>query len=84
VVQLYVHVVISSVRRPVKELRGFQRVSLKSGRKTNSTFSVPADKLAFYDEKTHAFIVEPGMFDIMPGSSLEDIRARGKFEVITK
>lgn len=82
VVQLYVHDVVSSVKRPVKELRGFQRISLNPGEKQNLTFTVPADKLAFYDEKTHAFIVEPGMFDIMIGSSSEDIRASGQFEVV--
>lgn len=62
VVQLYVHDVAASVKRPAKELRGFQRISLNPLEKQNLTFTVPADKLAFYDEKTHAFIVEPGMF----------------------
>ncbi len=84
VVQLYVHDVVSSVKRPVKELRGFQKISLNPGEKQSLTFTVPADKLAFYDEKTHAFVVEPGMFDIMVGSSSEDIRASGQFEVVKK
>ena len=82
VVQLYVHDVVSSVKRPAKELRGFQRISLNPGEKQNLTFTVSADKLAFYDEKTHAFIIEPGMFDILIGSSSEDIRASGQFEVV--
>lgn len=81
VVQLYVHDVISGVKRPVKELRGFQRISLNPQEKKQVTFTVSADKLAFYDEKTHGFIVEPGMFDIMVGSSSEDIRASGRIEV---
>ncbi len=81
VVQLYVHDVVSSVKRPVKELRGFQRISLNPGEKQKLTFTVPAEKLAFYDEKTHGFIVEPGMFDIMIGSSSEDIRASGQVKV---
>ncbi len=84
VVQLYVHDVVSSVKRPAKELRGFKRISLNPGEKQNLTFTIPADKLAFYDEKTHGFIVEPGMFDIMIGSSSEDIRASGQFEVVAK
>lgn len=83
VVQLYVHDVVSSVKRPVKELRGFQRVSLNPAQKQTLTFTVPADKLSFYDEKTHRFIVEPGMFDIMIGSSSEDIRAKGQIEVVS-
>jgi beta-glucosidase len=84
VVQLYVHDVVSSVKRPAKELRGFKRISLNPGEKQNLTFTIPADKLAFYDEKTHGFIVEPGMFDIMIGSSSEDIKASGQFEVVAK
>jgi beta-glucosidase len=83
VVQLYVHDVVSSVKRPMKELRGFQRISLNPGQQQILTFSVPADKLAFYDEKTHAFVVEPGMFDLMIGSSSEDIRAKGQVEVVS-
>jgi beta-glucosidase len=84
VVQLYVHDVASSVKRPVKELRGFQRVTLNAGEKRKLTFVVPADKLAFYDEKTHAFVVEPGLFDIMIGSASDDIRVTGQVEVLEK
>jgi beta-glucosidase len=60
------------------------RITLNPGEKQNLTFTVPADKLAFYDEKTHAFIVEPGTFDIMIGSSSEDIRVKGQIEVLKK
>lgn len=84
VVQLYVHDVISSVKRPVKELRGFQRVTLNAGEKQELHFTVPAAKLSFYDEKIHDFMVEPGMFDIMLGSSSDDIRASGQVEVVGK
>ncbi|MEO6916979.1 MAG: glycoside hydrolase family 3 C-terminal domain-containing protein [Chitinophagaceae bacterium] len=84
VAQLYVHDVVCSVKRPGKELRGFQRVTLNPGEKKTLTFIIPANKLAFYDEKTHGFIVEPGMFDIMIGSSSEDIRQNGQIEVVKK
>jgi beta-glucosidase len=84
VVQLYVHDVKSSVKRPVKELRGFQRITLNPGEKRTLSFSLPAAKLAFYDEQTHAFMVEPGLFDIMIGSSSDDIRANGQLEVVQK
>jgi beta-glucosidase len=84
VVQLYVHDVKSSVKRPVKELRGFQRITLKPGEKQNLTFKVPVEKLAFYDERTHGFLVEPGSFNIMLGSSSEDIRVTGQVEVLPK
>lgn len=81
VAQLYVHQVKSSVKRPVKELRGFQRVSLKPGEKKIVTFALPAAKLAFWDEKTHAFVVEPGAYEVMAGGSSEDIRVRERLVV---
>lgn len=82
VVQLYVHDVICSVKRPTKELRGFERINLKAGENKTVTITVPGDKLSFYDEKTHQFIVEPGAFEIMVGSSSDDIRLQDKFNVI--
>ncbi len=81
VVQLYVHDVISSVERPVVELRGFERITLNPGKSQTVNFNLPADKLAFYDEKTHRFIVEPGAFDLLLGSSSEDIRLKTQFKV---
>lgn len=83
VVQLYVHDVQASVKRPKKELRGFERISLKPGEKRNVAFSLPAEKLSFYDVGKKAFVVEPGAFEVMVGSSSEDIRAKGNFEVST-
>lgn len=81
VAQLYVRDVASSVVRPVKELRGFQRLTLQPGEKRTIAFTLPAAKLAFWDEKTHAFLVEPGAFGIMVGDSSADIRARATLEV---
>jgi beta-glucosidase len=82
VVQLYVHQQNSSVKRPTRELRGFQRTNLKPGEIRTLTFALPAQKLAFYDIGAHAFVVPPGTFDIMVGSSSGDIRARTQLEVI--
>jgi beta-glucosidase len=81
VAQLYVHQVKSSVKRPIKELRGFQRVHLKPGEAQTLTFTLPAEKLAYYDVGRHDFVVEPGTFDVMVGSSSADIRVRGQVEV---
>ncbi|MBZ5617858.1 MAG: glycoside hydrolase family 3 C-terminal domain-containing protein [Acidobacteriia bacterium] len=81
VVQLYVHAAEASVKRPIKELRGFQRISLDPKEKRSVTFTLPAADLAFYDVKTKQFVVEPGAFDIMVGSSSEDIRLRDKLLV---
>jgi beta-glucosidase len=82
VAQLYVHQRTSSVKRPNKELRGFQRVLLKPGEAKTLTFTLPADKLAYYDVGRHGFVVEPGLFDVLVGSSSADIRSRGQVEVI--
>lgn len=82
VVQLYVHDVLCSVKRPSKELRGFEKISLRAGEKKRVSFTVPAEKLAFYDEKLHRFITEPGLFDVMVGSSSEDIRLQDTIEVV--
>ncbi|MGA2229283.1 MAG: glycoside hydrolase family 3 C-terminal domain-containing protein, partial [Tepidisphaeraceae bacterium] len=81
VAQLYVHQVKCSVVRAAKELRGFQRVSLQPGEKKTITLQVPAEKLAFYDETVHKFVVEPGMFDVMVGSASDDIRLADQIEV---
>lgn len=81
VVQLYVHDVKASVKRPAKELRGFERISLKPGEKKTVSFSLPAEKLAFWDVNKKAFVVEPGAFEALVGSSSNDIRAKGQFEV---
>ena len=84
IVQLYIHDVACSVKRPAKELRGFERISLKPGETKTVTFIVPGEKLSFYDENSHKFIVEPGVFEVMVGSSSEDIRLTGKFDVVEK
>ena len=57
VVQLYIHDVVCSVKRPSKELRGFERISLKPGEKKTVAITVPGEKLSFYDEITHMFAV---------------------------
>jgi beta-glucosidase len=84
VVQLYIHDQVSSVIRPSKELRGFQRVSLKAGETKTVTITVPGEKLAYYSEAIHRFVVEPGIFEVLVGSSSEDIRLKGNFEVVKK
>ena len=68
VVQLYVHDRVASVTRPVKELRGFERVSLAPGEKKTVRFILGPEALRFTDENM-ARIVEPGFFDVMLGTS---------------
>lgn len=81
VVQLYVRDEVASVVRPVKELKGFKRVSLEPGQKQTVTFKLHADQLAFHD-RNMKLVVEPGTFKVMVGSSSEDIRLTGAFEVV--
>ena len=80
-VQLYFHQQNPSVVRPVKELRAFQRIALAPGEKKTVSLTLPAAKLAFFDEKVHQFVVEPGVYDIMIGSASDDIRLTDHVEV---
>jgi beta-glucosidase-like glycosyl hydrolase len=81
VVQLYVHEVKPAVTRPIKELRGFERINLKPGETKKVTFTLPTEKLAYYDGSIHGFVVKPGAFEVLAGSSSQDIRTRGRFTV---
>jgi beta-glucosidase len=81
VVEMYVHDVQASVKRPREELRGFERVSLKPGEKKTISFALPAEKLAFWDSNKHAFVTEPGAFEVLVGASSADIRQKAQFEV---
>ena len=68
VAQLYIRDNVSSVTRPVKELKGYQRVFLKAGETKKIKFTLNAESLAFYDINMN-YVVEPGTFTIMTGSS---------------
>ncbi|MEW6126043.1 MAG: glycoside hydrolase family 3 N-terminal domain-containing protein [Acidobacteriota bacterium] len=68
VVQLYIHDKVSSVTRPVKELKDFARINLAPGQSKTVTFTITPEKLRFYDINMKR-VVEPGMFDIMVGTS---------------
>jgi beta-glucosidase len=70
-IQLYIRDAVSSVTRPVKELKGFQKVSLKPGESTTVTLEITPDSLAFYDINMN-YTVEPGDFEIMVGNSSRD------------
>ncbi len=71
IVQLYIRDKVSSATRPVKELKGYQRVALKAGETKTVSFTIDAESLAFYDINM-AYCVEPGEFMIMTGSSSND------------
>lgn len=79
VVQLYIRDVAASVTRPVKELKGFQRVTLQPGEKKLVEFKLGPNELGFYDRDMR-FVVEPGEVRVMVGSNSEDLIA-AKFEI---
>jgi beta-glucosidase len=80
VVQLYICDMYGSIPRPVKELKGFIRLELEPSESRRVTFHLPVDQLAFYDEKLD-LVVEAGTIKIMVGSSSDDIRCEGSFEI---
>jgi len=80
VVQLYLRDKISTVVRPVKELKGFTRVWLEPGESATISFILTHDELKMLD-KYLDWIVEPGEFDILLGSSSEDIRLKGTLQI---
>lgn len=80
VVQLYIRDLLASVTVPVKELKGFSKISLKPGESKTVSFKLNHDDLALYNKNMEK-VVEPGTFDVMIGSSSQDIRVKGKFEI---
>jgi len=72
VVQLYIRDVAASVSRPVKELKGFRRVTLQPGQKIPVRFQLTPEHLGFYD-RAMKFVVEPGEFKVMVGPNSEDL-----------
>ncbi len=82
VVQLYIRDDISSVIRPVKELKGFKRIPLKAGEIKTVTFEISSEELQFYNEEMKR-VVEPGKFIIMVGGNSEDL-IKGELNIIEK
>lgn len=80
VVQLYIRDVASSVTRPVKELKGFERITLRAGERRRVQFTLLPEQLGFYNRELR-FVVEPGAFKVMVGTSSEGGLEAG-FEVI--
>jgi beta-glucosidase len=81
VVQLYIGDVKSSVPRPVKELKGFEKIDLQAGEEKIVEFTVSKKDLCFFDEEKHDWIAETGKFKAYIGSSSADIRSVIDFEL---
>jgi beta-glucosidase len=82
VVQLYIRDLAASVTRPVKELKGFQRITLRGGEKRRVEFTLTPEHLGFWNRENR-FVVEPGMFKVMVGNNSVDLLEAG-FEVVEK
>ena len=81
VVQLYIRDKISSVVRPVKELKGFAKINLQPGESKGVSFKLGYKELKMLDRDLN-WVVEPGEFDVMVGSSSEDIRLTGNLRIL--
>ena len=73
VVQLYIHDMVATIARPVKELKGFERISLKAGESRDVTFTINADMLKFYNSNLQ-YVAEPGDFEVMVGGNSRDVQ----------
>jgi beta-glucosidase len=82
-VQLYIRDLVSSVTRPVKELKGFRKILLQPGETKTVTLEITPDSLAFYDVKMK-YVVEPGEFEIMVGNSSRDADLQKVILTVTK
>ena len=81
VVQFYVADPESSVDRPVKELKGFDKVFLQPGETKTVSVQLTRESLSFFDAAKHAWVAEPGRFDVLVGASSADIRGSVSFEL---
>ena len=80
-VQLYIRDVKSSLPRPVKELKGFQKVTLAPGEQRDITFTIDKSMLSYYDDSKGEWVMEPGRFEALIGASAGDIKSKLAFEI---
>lgn len=81
IVQLYLRDLVSSIVRPVLELKDFRKLKLKAGESKTITFLIDREKLSFYNQQLK-WVAEPGDFELMIGASSRDIRLKERFELI--
>jgi beta-glucosidase len=82
VVQCYIRDIKSSLLRPDKELKDFQKIYLKAGEEKKISFTFSGRDFAFYDDSIMDWKVEAGDFELLVGSSSQDIRLTSKFELL--
>ena len=82
VVQLYIRDLVGSVTRPVKELKGFEKIFLKAGESRKVSFSITPELLKFYNYDLQ-FVCEPGDFDVMIGGNSRDVKKAVSYTHLT-
>ena len=82
VVQLYISDKKSSLPRPEKELKGFQKVDLQPGEEKEVIFTLTLAELSYYDDARHEWVAEPGIFEALIGASSTDIKGKARFELV--
>ena len=71
----------SSLPRPLKELKGFEKIRLAPGESRTVSFTVGTDDLSFFDPDRHEWVAEPGKFDIYIAAASDDVRGKVTFEL---
>lgn len=75
IVQMYIRDMVGSVARPVKELKGFERIHLKKGESRTVSFDITAEQLKFYNSALN-WVCEPGEFEVMVGRNSRDVQTK--------
>lgn len=73
IVQLYIRDMVASISRPVKELKGFQRIHLAAGESREISFDITPEMLKFYNAELR-YVIEPGDFQIMVGGNSKEVK----------
>ena len=81
VVQMYLQDVVGSTTRPLRELKGFEKISLEPGESKTVTFEIDAQDLSYFDADKHEWVAEPGKFKALIGSSSEDVKSTVNFKL---
>jgi beta-glucosidase len=81
VVQLYVRYPEGEIERPVKELKGFRRLSIPPGQTREATFELSPEDLAWYDPDVRRFVIQPGEYQLLAAASARDVRASARLTI---
>jgi beta-glucosidase len=82
VAQIYVQPGQSKLPRPIKELKGFEKIMLKPGEKKTVSVNLGKDAFAYYDDQKSSWVAEQGTYQIQVGASSRDVRLTGEFKLI--